>query len=46
MIHHAIQACEPDICSTFCFDEEQSRTTRRDFLKPGYTDPVKVWGES
>jgi hypothetical protein len=32
MIHLAIQACEPDICSTFCFDEEQARTTRRDFL--------------
>ena len=32
MIHHAIQACAPDICSTFCFDEARSRTTRRDFL--------------
>lgn len=32
MIHHPLQACEPDVCSTFCFDEEQARATRKAFL--------------
>ena len=44
MIHHAIQACEPDICSTFCFDEDQARATRRDFLKKCSETGVLVLG--
>jgi hypothetical protein len=44
MIHRAIQACEADICRTFCFDEEQARTTRRYFLKRCSDTGVLVLG--
>ncbi len=29
MIHHALQAAMPDICSNFCHDEDGARATRR-----------------
>ena len=33
MMHHPVQACEPNICSQFCVSEAQATKTRRDFLK-------------
>lgn len=33
LIHHPIQACEPDVCSNFCFNTDQARATRRLFLE-------------
>lgn len=33
MIHHAVQAADPEIVSTFCFDEDQARATRKAFLE-------------
>jgi glyoxylase-like metal-dependent hydrolase (beta-lactamase superfamily II) len=33
MIHHPIQACEPDVCSVFCEDEALARSTRKTFLR-------------
>lgn len=33
LIHSPIQCAEPDWCSAACFDKEQARRTRRDFLE-------------
>jgi glyoxylase-like metal-dependent hydrolase (beta-lactamase superfamily II) len=33
LIHSPIQCAEPDWCSRACFDKEQSRRTRRNFLE-------------
>jgi glyoxylase-like metal-dependent hydrolase (beta-lactamase superfamily II) len=32
LMHHPVQAAEPQVCSTFDFDEEQARATRRAVL--------------
>ncbi|MDB5971136.1 MAG: fold metallo-hydrolase [Hydrocarboniphaga sp.] len=32
MMHHPVQICEPDVCSTFCADQDQARRTRKSFL--------------
>lgn len=41
LMHHPIQACEPDVCSNYCFDNDQARATRRLFLEK-YSDSDTV----
>lgn len=33
LMHHPIQCCEPDLCSTFDWKPELTRVTRREFLE-------------
>ncbi|MBB5404458.1 MBL fold metallo-hydrolase [Paraburkholderia youngii] len=44
MMHHPVQACEPDVCSTFCENEELTRSTRKEFLRKYGDKPTIVLG--
>ncbi len=44
MMHHPIQCALPDASSTFDFDIEQARATRRQFLQRHANVPVIVFG--
>jgi glyoxylase-like metal-dependent hydrolase (beta-lactamase superfamily II) len=44
MIHHPLQASETQICSTFCWDEEQARATRRTYLDRCAKDGTMMLG--
>ncbi len=44
MIHHALQAAVPDICSNFCHDEDGARATRRRLLDQWAGDGTIVIG--
>ena len=44
LIHHPLQACEPDICSNFCWDEDQARATRKRQLQKWADSDVVVLG--
>jgi glyoxylase-like metal-dependent hydrolase (beta-lactamase superfamily II) len=43
VFHSPIQFAEPEICSAACVDKEQSRQTRRDFIKRYGDGPVRFF---
>jgi len=43
VFHNPIQIPEPEICSAACVDREQSRQTRRDFIKQYGNSPVRFF---
>lgn len=44
MMHHPIQACEPDVCSNFCVDVIAARETRKAFLRDHSESNVLILG--
>lgn len=44
MMHHPVQACEPDVCTHVCSDMALARATRRTFLGRQAADGTMVLG--
>jgi glyoxylase-like metal-dependent hydrolase (beta-lactamase superfamily II) len=44
MIHHPLQFREPDLCTGFCYDKDQTRATRRQFIAQVSETPALVLG--